>query len=115
DARFWLEGEPYAFVGVNLWYGAYLGAGGSVGDVGRLRAELDLLARLGVTNLRVLGASEQGPMQHAIQPTFRGPGRVYNEELLRGLDLLLLEMAKRNMKAVLYLNNFWEWSGGMGT
>jgi mannan endo-1,4-beta-mannosidase len=24
-------------------------------------------------------------------------------------------MGKRNLKAVIYLNNFWEWSGGMGT
>ena len=24
-------------------------------------------------------------------------------------------MAKRDMKAVLYLNNFWQWSGGMST
>src|SRR4029077_12847195 len=28
-------------------------------------------------------------------------------------DFLLDEMAKRDMKAVLYLNNFWQWSGGM--
>ena len=24
-------------------------------------------------------------------------------------------MARRDMKAVLYLNNFWQWSGGMAT
>jgi mannan endo-1,4-beta-mannosidase len=33
--------------------------------------------------------------------------------LWKGLDFLLAEMAKRDMKAVLYLNNFWQWSGGM--
>ena len=57
DKRFYLKGKPYAFVGVNLWYGAYLAADGS-GDVARLEAELDQLASLGVTNLRILGASE---------------------------------------------------------
>src|SRR5690606_366745 len=36
-----------------------------------------------------------------------------NSELLEGLDFLLTEMAARDMKAVLYLNNFWQWSGGM--
>jgi mannan endo-1,4-beta-mannosidase len=33
---------------------------------------------------------------------------------LQGLDFLLAEMKKRNMKAVIYLNNYWNWSGGMG-
>ena len=36
-----------------------------------------------------------------------------DETLWQGLDFLLAEMAKRDMKAVLYLNNFWQWSGGM--
>jgi len=113
--QFTLNGKQHRFVGVNFWYGAYLAAGDGLGNVERLRAELDLLASLGVTNLRVLGASERGPMKHAIKPAFRGPGSDYNETLLRGLDLLLSEMGKRDLKAVIYLNNFWEWSGGMGT
>ncbi|HAK12718.1 MAG TPA: mannanase, partial [Chitinophagaceae bacterium] len=29
------------------------------------------------------------------------------------MDKLLVEMRKRNMKAVVVLNNFWPWSGGM--
>ena len=40
------------------------------------------------------------------------PGE-YDERLLQGLDYLLVEMGRRDMKAVLYLNNFWQWSGGM--
>jgi mannan endo-1,4-beta-mannosidase len=36
-----------------------------------------------------------------------------DDTLWQGLDFLLAEMAKRDMKAVLYLNNFWQWSGGM--
>ncbi|MEY4548789.1 MAG: hypothetical protein RL685_4984, partial [Pseudomonadota bacterium] len=110
-----LDGQPYAFVGVNLWYGAYLGAAGETGDLERLRAELDLLRSLGVSNVRVLGASEDGPMKHSVRPAFRGPRDDYHLGLLRGLDVLLAELGARDMKAVLYLNNFWEWSGGMGT
>ncbi len=113
--QLWLDGRRYAFVGANLWYGAYLGAEGETGNVERLRAELDLLQSLGVTNLRVLGASEDGPMKQSVKPSFRGPGPDYNQALLRGLDVLLAELATRDMKAVIYLNNFWEWSGGMGT
>jgi mannan endo-1,4-beta-mannosidase len=81
----------------------------------RLRAELDLLRSLGVSNVRVLGASEAGPMKHSVRPAFRGPRDDYHPGLLRGLDVLLAELGARDMKAVLYLNNFWEWSGGMGT
>ena len=108
------DGAPYPVMGVNFWYGAYLAAPGSTGDLDRLRAELDLLKSLGVNNLRVLGASEDGPMRDEITPAFQDRNGVYNEALLEGLDRLLVEMAARDMTAVIYLNNFWEWSGGMG-
>jgi mannan endo-1,4-beta-mannosidase len=32
---------------------------------------------------------------------------------LEGLDFLMVELAKRDMKAILVLNNYWQWSGGM--
>ena len=35
-----------------------------------------------------------------------------NEDLLKGLDFLLVEMKKRDMTAVVCLANFWPWSGG---
>jgi len=41
------------------------------------------------------------------------PG-VYDQSVLDGLDYLIAQMGKRGMKAVLVLNNFWQWSGGMG-
>ncbi|MDE7145055.1 MAG: beta-mannosidase [Duncaniella sp.] len=47
-------------------------------------------------------------------PHQQSPG-VYNDTLLRGLDYLLADLEKRDMKAVLYLNNAWEWSGGFST
>jgi mannan endo-1,4-beta-mannosidase len=39
----------------------------------------------------------------------------YNETLLEGLDFALAEMGRRGIRAVIYLTNFWEWSGGMMT
>jgi mannan endo-1,4-beta-mannosidase len=39
------------------------------------------------------------------------PG-VYNEDMFEGLDYVLYQMKKRGMKAVMVLNNFWQWSGG---
>jgi mannan endo-1,4-beta-mannosidase len=112
---FRLGTQPFCFAGTNLWYGAYLGAEGETGDHDRLRRELDLLKSIGITNLRVLGASEKSPMKNSLSVTFRDRSDDYNEDLLRGLDRLLDEMARRSMHAVIYLNNFWEWSGGMGT
>ncbi len=107
--------DAYYFVGANMWYGAYLGADADYGDRARLIRELDLLKSRGVTNLRILGGSETSPLRNSLEVTFRGPTDSYNEQLLEGMDFLLAEMAKRDMRAVIYLNNFWEWSGGMAT
>ena len=115
DGQFVLNGEPYTFVGTNFWYGAYLGSPGETGDVQRLRAELDLLKEIGVTNLRVLGSSEESPFENSLTPTFQYADGSVDENLLIGLDVLLDEMRQREMKAVIFLNNYWEWSGGMST
>ena len=112
--RLTLGGAPYRFVGANLWYAAYLGADTEYGDRARLRRELARLAALGVTNLRILASAEEGPLAHSIKPGFRDKDH-WNEALLRGLDYCLVEMNQLGMKAVLYLTNFWEWSGGMGS
>ncbi len=112
--RLLLDGKPYRFVGANLWYGAYLGADAQYGDRARLERELDRLKALGVSNLRILASAEEGPLKGSIKPGFRTKDR-WNESLLQGLDYCLAEVAKRGMRAVLYLSNFWEWSGGFGT
>jgi mannan endo-1,4-beta-mannosidase len=49
-----------------------------------------------------------------VEPTLQEAPGVYNDTILAGLDYLLQEMGKRDMVAVLYLNNSWEWSGGYG-
>lgn len=113
--RFIENGEPFEYVGTNFWYGAYLGRSGVDGDRERLLKELDFLSEHGITNLRILGASEEAVFKNSLSPTFINADGSYNEELLLGLDFLLSEMAKRDMHAVVFVNNFWEWSGGMST
>ena len=104
-----LNDQPYIFMGTNMWYAANLAA---EGFQDRLIRELDQLEKLSIKNLRILGASE-GSGSFRINKSFQPELGVYDESLLKGLDFVLSEMGKRGMHAVIYLNNFWEWSGGM--
>jgi mannan endo-1,4-beta-mannosidase len=60
-----------------------------------------------------MAATELSDLQMSVKPAFNQGNGSYNERLLEGMDLLLAEMANREMKAVLVLNNYWQWSGGM--
>lgn len=113
DGKFVLAKQPYVFTGMNYWQGAYLGAEVIPGGKARLLRELDLLKKYGITNLRLTAASEKSDMARSVTPAFQTSLRVYNEKLLLGMDFLLDEMAKRDMKAVMVMGNYWEWSGGM--
>jgi mannan endo-1,4-beta-mannosidase len=112
--RFEVGGEALAFAGVNFWPAMNLGASGPDGDRTRLLAELDHLAALGVSNLRIMASSE-GPNgePYRVTPALQTAPGEYDERLLEGLDFVLAECAKRELYAVMVLTNFWEWSGGM--
>jgi len=112
-SHFQIDGKPYYYAGANLWYGMYLGSPGKTGNRARLIKELDQLAAQGITNLRVLAISESSTLKRSVTPAVMLRPNQVDETLWQGLDFLLAEMAKRDMKAVLYLNNFWQWSGGM--
>jgi len=109
------DGQPWHYVGTNMWYAAYLGADAAYGNRDRLQRELDRVAALGIQSIRLLGSSELSPLLHSVRPTFRDQTNHYNETLLQGLDFALAEMGKRDIKAVIYIANFWEWSGGFMT
>ncbi|MCR4603194.1 MAG: cellulase family glycosylhydrolase [Prevotella sp.] len=114
-AAFTLAGNDYRFVGTNFWYGAILGSEGQGGDRQRLCRELDKLHELGLDNLRILvGSDGERGVTTKVEPTLQVAPGVYNDTILAGLDYLLQQMGERGMKAVLYLNNSWEWSGGYG-
>ena len=74
--------------------------------------ELDRLKDIGVSNIRLLAGSETSPLAGAIpRGITRAPGD-YDEDLLAGLDFCLAEMAKRDMRGILFVSNYWQWSGG---
>lgn len=114
--QFILDGKPYYFVGTNYWYGSLLGLEKDrKRGVERLRRELDFLKAHGITNLRLMaGAEGTGLMNGVVRvgpPLQPEPGK-FDGAVLEGLDLVLAEMGKRKMHAVIFLSNNWEWSGG---
>ncbi|MCD8258447.1 MAG: beta-mannosidase [Bacteroides uniformis] len=113
DGQFVRDGKPYYFVGANFWYGAILGSEGEGGNRERLHKELDFLKSIGINNLRVLvGADGENGIKTRVEPFLQVAPGVYNDTILAGLDYFMNELHERDMTAVLYLNNSWEWSGG---
>ncbi len=112
--NFLKNGTPYYYIGTNFWYGPILGSEGEGGNRERLCAELDNLHSLGLDNLRILVGADAGSANaNTVKPYLQQDGML-NDTLLAGLDYMLMEMAKRDMSAVIYLTNSWDWSGGYG-
>lgn len=111
--RFILNDKPYYYIGTNYWYGGLIG--NDEKGKQRILKELDFLNQKGVTNLRVLaGAEGVGQINGVprVEPALQPKAGTFNKDLLKGLDFLLAQMGKRNMKAIIFLSNNWEWSGG---
>ena len=108
--------RPYYFVGTNYWYGSLIGLErDEKRGVQRLRKELDYLKAKGVTNLRLLGGAEGSGLINGVVrvgPPIQPRQDVFQPDVLKGLDIVLAEMGKRGMKAVIFISNNWEWSGG---
>ena len=111
DGNFEEDGKRYIIWGANFWEGMNLGAK-NTGNRTRLMNDLDKMKSMGINNLRIIAASE-GPIsiQKPKIVLMPEPG-VYNEDMFEGLDYVLYQLKKRGMKAVMVLNNFWQWSGG---
>lgn len=112
NGRFELAGKPHFYIGANMWFCCYASDAALPGGRERIVRELDRLQDLGVNNIRLLAGSETSPLVAAIpRGITRAPGD-YDEELLQGLDFTLAEMAKRDMRGILFVSNYWQWSGG---
>lgn len=110
------DGKPYYFVGTNYWYGGLLGLEkDKKRGINRLRHELDFLKANGVTNLRLMAGAEGTGLLNGVTrvgPPLQPEQGKFDASVLDGLDLVLAEMGKRKMRAVIFLSNNWEWSGG---
>src|SRR4030095_15976537 len=116
SGSFQLDNRPYYFVGTNYWYGSLLGLEKDKNrGVERLRKELDFLKANGVTNLRLMAGAEGAGMINGVErvgPPLQPERGKFDASVLDGLDLVLAEMGKRRMKAVIFFSHNWEWSGG---
>lgn len=114
--QFYADGKPYYFIGTNYWYGSLLGLEkDKKKGIERLKKELDFLKANGVNNLRIMAGAEGSGMINGVMrvaPPLQPEQGKFDETILDGLDLVLSEMGKRDMKAVVFLSNNWEWSGG---
>src|SRR5215217_4250089 len=110
--QFILNDKPYYYIGANYWYGGVLGLEKDrARGTERLRKELDFLKSKGINNLRVMAAAEGSGLVHGVErvgPPLQTEKGKFDERILDGLDILLDEMNKRDMKAVLFLSNNWE-------
>ena len=102
NGRFELRGRPYFYVGTNFWSGCYLSDAALPGGRERLVRELDRLQSIGVNNIRLLAGSETSPLAGAIPRGITRAPHDYDEALLAGLDFCLAEMAKRDMRGILF-------------
>lgn len=112
NGRFELRGKPHFYIGTNMWFGCYVSDPALPGGRARLVRELDRLQSMGVNNLRLLAGSESSDLVASIRQCITMAPHVYYENLLAGLDFTLAEMAKRDMRGILFLSNYWQWSGG---
>ena len=112
---FHLGRSSYHFIGANYWQAMNLASKGPGGDRRQFLRELDDMKANGITNLRIVAATE-GPDTEPLRivpALLKAPG-VYDEDLLDGLDFALKALADRHMKAVVAMGNMWHWSGGFG-
>lgn len=112
--HFELNGKLYYYVGANFWCALNLASNGAGGNRARLLRELDNLKAKGINNLRIMAGTEGADTEPwRMVPSLQTSPGVYNPEVLDGLDYLLCAMKERGLRAVMALNNFWQWSGGM--
>lgn len=113
--QFLNDSKPYRYIGTNLWYASVLASTGEGGNRERFCKELDKLKSIGVTNLRIVTGPDAGSdLANPAKPYLQIAPGVLNDTILQGLDFAIAELEKRNMHAVIYLNNAWDWSGGFG-
>ncbi|MBC8132521.1 MAG: cellulase family glycosylhydrolase, partial [Deltaproteobacteria bacterium] len=114
SARFFHDDRPFVINGMNYWSALPLSRQGNFAGWDQVRRDLDHLQSIGINTLRILGASE-GPNNapFRIVPALQPTQGHYDPDAVAGLLRLVDELGRRKLFAILVMNNFWHWSGGM--
>jgi mannan endo-1,4-beta-mannosidase len=112
--RFFRDGQPFYVNGMNYWSALPLSRDGNAAGWDEVRRDLDRLQSLGINTLRIAGASE-GPDSEPLRivPSLQPAAGKYDPAGVAGLLRLADELKQRRLVAILMMNNFWHWSGGM--
>jgi mannan endo-1,4-beta-mannosidase len=113
-ARFYRDDKPFFISGFNYWSSLPLAREGNTAGWDQIRRDLDLMQANGINMLRIVGATE-GPDTEPLRivPSLQPAPRVYDPASVAGLLKLVAELERRKLLAIVMMNNFWHWSGGM--
>jgi mannan endo-1,4-beta-mannosidase len=112
--RFYKDGSPFFVAGMNYWAASTLARDGDAEGWDRVRRDLDALQAIGINVVRTIGATE-GPDTEPLRvvPSIQPREGHYEAAGVAGVLRLAGELRRRGLYAILALNNFWPWSGGM--
>jgi len=112
--RFFRDDKPFFVSGFNYWSALPLARDGNTAGWDQLRRDLDSLQGAGINMLRIMGGTE-GPdtEPYRIVPSLQPAPGQYDPAGVSGLLKLVAELERRKLYAIVMMNNFWHWSGGM--
>ncbi len=112
--RLYKGGKPFFVSGINYWAATTLARDGDSAGWDRVRRDLDVLQSLGINVVRTMGGTE-GPDTEPLRivPSIQPREGRYEESGVHGVQRFAEEIRLRGLFAIVVLNNFWPWSGGM--
>jgi mannan endo-1,4-beta-mannosidase len=112
--RFYRDGKPFFVNGFNYWSSLPLSREGNTAGWDQVRRDLDALQGMGINMLRIIGGTE-GPDTEPLRivPSLQPAQGKYDAPSVAGLLRLTEELNHRKLYAIVMMNNFWHWSGGM--
>jgi mannan endo-1,4-beta-mannosidase len=112
--RFFRDERPFYISGFNYWSALPLAREGNTAGWDQLQRDLDNLQGAGINMLRIMGATE-GPDTEPLRivPSLQPAPGQFDPASVAGLVRLVHELERRKLFAILMMNNFWHWSGGM--
>lgn len=102
-------------VGANLWQAIIWASKNDQNYIERLKRELDTLKKHNVSFVRIMASIQKHDSPYSIKEACQLDINDSGINCLKNLKIVLDELHKREMKAIVVFNNFWHWSGGFNS